>query len=271
MPPMYMPGHFPLDGPGRQPAHNFNWAQVRSPGQGVAAVMPLKPASERASGVLQRYGEDAPRYRGGTGTYLPTPKVQFRERQSRNYRGSYNSDRIDHNDKDGSWANSKQRNVERSYGRSQLEKSGVRPDRQMSDEGQGDRHRQPYRNDSYRREAGGPSSVQNSFESTNSMRNPVNMPSQQSAVSSGTSALSGSSMQPVVMVYSCDQSVNYSATDKPIEFGSFGAIPVDSSDIQRPPHEARANGFYEQRHAPYSGGSSRSSPDQPSPPRLRRS
>ncbi|XP_062201645.1 uncharacterized protein LOC133904152 [Phragmites australis] len=277
MPPMYMPGHFPLDGPGRQPAHNFNWAQVRSPGHGVTPVIPLQPASERASGVFQRYGEDAPRYRGGTGTYLPTPMVPFRERQSgsRNYRGSYNSDKIDHNDKEGSWANSKQRNVGRSFGRSQSKRSGIRSDRQTADEIQADRHWQPYRNDSYRQEDGGLPSVQNhSFGSTNSTRNPVNMaygvPSQPSTVSSGTSALSGSSMQPVVL-YSSDQSANYGATGKPIEFGSFGAIPVDSSDIQRPPHEVHANGFSEQRHVPYNGGSSRSSPDQPLPPRLRRS
>ncbi|XP_062204943.1 uncharacterized protein LOC133906989 isoform X2 [Phragmites australis] len=275
MPPMYLPGHFPLDGPGRQPAHTFNLGQVRSPGQGVAPVIPLQLASERDSGVFQRYGEDAPRYRGGTGTYLPTPKVPFRDRQSgsRNYRGSYKSDRIDQNDKEGSWANSKQRNVGRNYGRSQSEKSGVRPDRQTSDVSQADRHWQHYKNDSYRREASGPSSVQNhSFGSTNSTHNAVNMacgvPSQSYTVSSGTSASSGSSMQPVVMVYSCDQSVNYGATSKPIEFGSFGAIP---SDIKRSPHEVHANGFYEHRHVPYDGGSSRSSPDQLSPPRLRRS
>ncbi|XP_034573053.1 uncharacterized protein [Setaria viridis] len=272
MPPMYLPGHFPLNGPATQPAHRFNWAQVRSHGQGVVPVTPLQPTSERASGVFQRYGEDAPRYHGGTGTYLPTPKVPFKDRQSssRNYRGSYNSEQVDHNDKEGNWANSKQRNMGCSYGRGQSEKSGGRHDRQISDENQSERHWQPYRSDSYRREAGGSSSVQSqSFENTTSTHDPVNkaygVPSQSSTVASGTRA----STEPV-MVYSYDQSVDYGAPSKPIEFGSFGAIPLDSSEIQQA-HEVHTNGFYKQRHALYKGTSSRSSPDQPSMPHLRRS
>lgn len=32
IPPLYLPAHFPLDGPGRRAAHGFNWAQVRGPG-----------------------------------------------------------------------------------------------------------------------------------------------------------------------------------------------------------------------------------------------
>ena len=41
-------------------------------GQRVFPVMPVQPSTER-TGVLQHYGEDAPRYRGGTETYLPNP------------------------------------------------------------------------------------------------------------------------------------------------------------------------------------------------------
>jgi len=33
----------------------------------------LQPATERGTGVPRHYGEDAPRYHGGTGTYLPNP------------------------------------------------------------------------------------------------------------------------------------------------------------------------------------------------------
>jgi hypothetical protein len=73
MPPMYLPAHFLLDGPGRQPAHSLNWAQIRCPGQGVVLVMAVQPASERVSGVFQRYEEDAAQYRGGMETYLPIP------------------------------------------------------------------------------------------------------------------------------------------------------------------------------------------------------
>jgi hypothetical protein len=73
VPPMYLHGHAPWDGPGRPAAPNVNWAQMIGPGQRVFPVMPLQPAAERGTGVFQHYGEDAPRYRGGTGTYFPNP------------------------------------------------------------------------------------------------------------------------------------------------------------------------------------------------------
>jgi hypothetical protein len=71
VPPMYLQGHVPWDGPGRPAAPNVNWTQMVG-GQRVFPVMPVQPATER-TGVFQHYGEDAPRYRGGTGTYLPNP------------------------------------------------------------------------------------------------------------------------------------------------------------------------------------------------------
>jgi len=51
----------------------FNWTQMVPPGQRVFPVMPLQLATERGTGVPRHYGEDAPRYHGGTGTYLPNP------------------------------------------------------------------------------------------------------------------------------------------------------------------------------------------------------
>jgi hypothetical protein len=72
VPPGYMQGHAPWDGPGRPPSPNVNWAPMVGPGQRPFPVMPLQPASERITGVPPHYGEHAPRYRG-TGTYLPTP------------------------------------------------------------------------------------------------------------------------------------------------------------------------------------------------------
>ncbi|GJN08691.1 hypothetical protein PR202_ga26641 [Eleusine coracana subsp. coracana] len=70
---MYLQGHTPWDGPGRPVAPNVNWAQMVGPGQRVFPVMPVQPTTERPTGVLPRYGEDLPRYRAGTGTYLPNP------------------------------------------------------------------------------------------------------------------------------------------------------------------------------------------------------
>ncbi|PNT77928.1 hypothetical protein BRADI_1g70407v3 [Brachypodium distachyon] len=180
VPPAYLQGHAPWDGPGRPASPNVNWTPMVGPGQRVFPVMPIQPASERATGITQHYGEHAPRYRGGTGTYLPNPKVPFRDRErhssSRYYRGSYNSDRGDSSDKEGSWANSRQRNPGRTYGRSQSERSGLRSDRQTADESQFERQRRSHRNDSHRHEAGAQYLVQGqSFGSTNSNRRPGNM------------------------------------------------------------------------------------------------
>uniref|UniRef100_A0A0A9CVB0 PAP/OAS1 substrate-binding-related domain-containing protein n=1 Tax=Arundo donax TaxID=35708 RepID=A0A0A9CVB0_ARUDO len=278
VPPVYLQGHAPWDGPGRPAAPNVNWTQMVGPGQRAFPVMPLQPTTERATGVQQHYGEGATRYRGGTGTYLPNPKVQFRDRHSssRNYRGGYNSDRSDRNDKEGSWINSKQRNPNR-YGRSQSERSGMRSDRQTTDENQSDRQRRTYRNDSYRHEAGAQYLVQGqSFGSTNSMRRTGNIAhvvyAPPSTASNGAGALSGPPGPPFFMVCSYEPGVNHGASSsEPIEFGSLGPLPTsDGDDIPRPTRQIMPNGFHGQRHGPYRGGSSHSSPDQPSSPHPRR-
>ncbi|PWZ06672.1 hypothetical protein Zm00014a_016357 [Zea mays] len=277
VPPMYLQGHVPWDGPGRPAAPNVNWTQMVG-GQRVFPVMPVQPATER-TGVFQHYGEDAPRYRGGTGTYLPNPKVHFRDRHSnsRNYRGGYNGDRGDYNDKEGSWINSKQRNPNRGYGRSQSERSGMRSDRQVTDESRSDRQRRTYRNDSYRHEASSQYLVQGQpFGSTSSMRKPGNtvhgVYTPPSTYSNGTSALSGPPGPPFFMVYSYEQGSNHAASSsEPIEFGSLGPLPAaDGDDIPRSTRQVMPNGFYGQRRGRYRGGSSHSSPDQPSSPQPRR-
>ncbi|XP_066397978.1 uncharacterized protein [Miscanthus floridulus] len=277
VPPMYLQGHAPWDGPGRPAAPNVNWPQMVG-GQRVFPVMPVQPSTER-TGVLQHYGEDAPRYRGGTGTYLPNPKVPYRDRHSnsRNYRGGYNGDRGDYSDKEGSWINSKQRNPNCGYGRSQSERSGMRSDRQVTDESQSDRQRRTYRNDSYRHEASSQYLVQGQpFGSTSSMRKPGNTAhgvyAQPSMSSNGAGALSGPPGPPFFMVYSYEQGSNHGASSsEPIEFGSLGPLPAaDGDDIPRSTRQVMPNGFYGQRRGPYRGGSSHSSPDQPSSPQHRR-
>ncbi|TKV97508.1 hypothetical protein SEVIR_9G499250v4 [Setaria viridis] len=279
VPPMYLQGHAPWDGPGGPVAPNVNWTQMIGPGQRVLPVMPLQPAAERGTGVFQHYGEDAPRYRGGTGTYLPNPKVPFRDRHSnsRNYRGGYNGDRSDYSDKEGSWINSTQRNPNRSYGRSQSERSGMRSDRQANDESQSDRQRRTYRNDSYRHEASSQYLVQGqSFGCASSMRKPGNVAhgvyTPQSTASNGAGALSGPPGPPFFMMYSYEPGANHGpSTSEPIEFGSLGPLPAENGDdIPRSTRQVMPNGFYGQRRGPYRGGSSHSSPDQPSSPQPRR-
>ncbi|XP_025795301.1 uncharacterized protein LOC112875606 isoform X2 [Panicum hallii] len=278
VPQMYLQGHAAWDGPARRPAANVNWTQMVAPGQRLFPVIPLQQSTQRGTGVLHNYGEDAPRYRGGTGTYFPNP-VPFRDRHSnsRNYRGGYNGDRSDYSDKEGGWINSKQRNPNRSYGRSQSERSGMRSDRQANDESQPDRPRRTYRNDSYRHEASSQYLVQGqSFGSTSSTHKQGNIAHEvytpQSTASNGAGALSGPPGPPFFMVYSYEPGTNHGASSsEPIEFGSLGPLPAaDGDDIPRSTHQVMPNGFHGQRRGPYRGGSSHSSPDQPSSPQPRR-
>ncbi|KAG2564440.1 hypothetical protein PVAP13_7NG110957 [Panicum virgatum] len=275
VPQMYLQGHAAWDGPGRPPAANVNWTQMVPPGQRVFPVMPLQPATERGTGVPRHYGEDAPRYHGGTGTYLPNPKVPSRDwhSDSRNYRGGYSGDRSDYCDKEGSWINSKQQDPNRSYGCSQLARSGMRSDRQANDESHPHRPRRTYRNDLYRHEASSQYLVQGqSFGSTSSMRKQGNIEhavyTPQSTSSNGAGALSGPPGPPFSMVYSYEPGTNHGASSsEPIEFGSLGPLPAaDGDDIPRSALQVMQNGFYGPRYGPYSGGSSHSSPDQPSSP-----
>ncbi|KAL6645591.1 hypothetical protein ACP70R_017199 [Stipagrostis hirtigluma subsp. patula] len=270
VPPVYLQGHAPWDGPGRPASPNVNWTQMVGPGQRVFPVMPVQSAPERVTGALQHYGEDAPKFRGGTGTYFPNPKVQFRERysNSRNNRG-YSSDRSDHSDREGSWMNSKQRNPNRSDGRSPSDRSGMRSDRHSTEESShSDRQRRTYNNDPYRHEAGAQYHVQGqSFGYTNSMRKLGNIahgvyisPPTASNVARDSSGAFG---PPLFMMYPYEPDVNHGATSsEPVEFGSLGPLPTgDGGEISRPAHQVMPNGFYGQYH---------SSPDQPSSPRPRR-
>jgi hypothetical protein len=184
---------------------------------------------------------------------LLSQKVPFKDRysSSRNYRG-YSNDRSDHSDKDGSWINSKQRNPNRSYGRSQSERSGMRSDRHATDENQSDAQRRTYRNDSYRHELGAQYLVQGqSIGSTNSACKPANV-------------THGVYTPPSTCSY--EPGVNHGASSsEPIEFGSLGPLPTaEGDDIPRPTHQVMPNGFSGQKRGLYS------SPVQPSSPQPHR-
>ncbi|KAL5974185.1 hypothetical protein ACLOJK_030848 [Asimina triloba] len=73
VPPLYLQGHFPWDGPGRPASPNGDLVtQLMSYGPHIVPVTPFQPNSSRPTRAYQRYGE-VPRYRSGTGTYLPDP------------------------------------------------------------------------------------------------------------------------------------------------------------------------------------------------------
>lgn len=72
VPPVYVQGHFPWEGPGRPVSPNSNiFNQLVSCGPRLVPAAPLQPGSNGPPNVYQRYNDEIPRYRGGTGTYLP--------------------------------------------------------------------------------------------------------------------------------------------------------------------------------------------------------
>ncbi|XP_008785942.2 uncharacterized protein LOC103704448 [Phoenix dactylifera] len=150
VPPIYLQGHFPWDGPGRPLTANANiLTQIMSYGPCLVPVTPMQPGPHRTSDVFQHFGDEVPSYRGGTGTYLPNPKVSFRDRQSstRNHRGNYNYDRNDSADREGSWIYAKSRAANRSRGRTQAEKLSLRPDQFSTTDNRIDRPLDPHRHE----------------------------------------------------------------------------------------------------------------------------
>ncbi|OVA01945.1 Nucleotidyl transferase domain [Macleaya cordata] len=271
VPPVYLQGHFPWDGPGRPVSGNANLiTQLMGYGPRLVPVAPLQPGSSRPTGVYQRYGDEVPRYRGGTGTYLPNPKVSFRDRQSsgtKNHRGNHSYDRSDHlSDREGNWnINSKQRAAGRSHSRNQPEKPSPRSDRANK----------PW--DSYRHESfpsyqsqTGPFGSSNSTHngSTNVAYGMYPLP----AVGSNGGAPTGPSVPSVVMLYSYgDHNVGYGSPADQLEFGSLGPVHFSGmNEVSRLGEGGSTRGVYEQQR--FRGVSpARSSPDQPSSPQLQRS
>lgn len=75
VPPGYLQGRFPYENPGRPFPTNSNlYSQLMtSYGPRLVPVAPVQPVSSRSASVYQHYVDDLPRYRSGTGTYLPNP------------------------------------------------------------------------------------------------------------------------------------------------------------------------------------------------------
>lgn len=74
VPPVYLQGRLPWDGPGRPVSANMNlFSQLMSYGPRIVPVAPLQSVSNRPAAVYQCYVDEMPRYRSGTGTYLPNP------------------------------------------------------------------------------------------------------------------------------------------------------------------------------------------------------
>ncbi|XP_031112614.1 uncharacterized protein LOC116016477 isoform X2 [Ipomoea triloba] len=260
VPPMYLQGRFSWDGPGRPVSTNANvFTEFMSYGHHVP-IAPIQSVSDRPANMFQH---DMPRYRSGTGTYLPNhPKVSARDRNSSGTRrGNYNNERSDNGDREGNWnANSKPRGAGRGHNRNPNEKSNSRTDRFSSSENRADRPWNSYRNGSF-----------NSYPSQNG---PMHANSNQISGPNVTYGMypltsmnpmgASSNGPPVVMIYPFDHNAGYGSHGEQLEFGSLGPVGISGTNEQALLSEGgRPRGGFEQRR--FHG--QRSSPDQPSSPR----
>ncbi|XP_021748834.1 uncharacterized protein LOC110714598 isoform X2 [Chenopodium quinoa] len=268
-PPMYLQGCFPWDGPGRPLPANANLlSQLMSYGPRFVPVPPVQPVSSRPPVVYQHYADELPRYRSGTGTYLPNP-ASVRDRHSSGARrNSYNYDRSDHSDREGNWNAAKARAAGRSHNRSQAEKSRV--DRLPANESRADRPWSTYRHDhipSYQAQNGPslPSSSQSS--SVNVAYGMYQMPGMNP---SGVTSY-GSSIPSVVMLYPYDNNSGYVSPGEQLEFGSLGPMSVvGTNDATQPIDGTRFRRAFEDQRF-HRSSTQQSSPDQPSSPHFQRS
>lgn len=245
VPPMYLQGRLPWDGPGRPLSPNVNiLSQLMNYGPHFLPVAPLQSVSNRPSTVYQRYADELPRYCSGTGTYLPKASVRDRH-SSGTRRNNYNYDRSDHGDREGNWNTAKSRAAAgRSHNRSQADKSRV--DRLTANENRASDR--PWM--TYRHEPLPPYQSQNG---------PVRPGSSQIG-----SASVAYGMYPVVYPY--DQNSGYVSPGEQLEFGSLGPVGVVSTaDASQPADAARVRVPFENQRFRRSSAQE-SSPDQPSSP-----
>ncbi|KAL2964813.1 hypothetical protein AAZX31_16G024200 [Glycine max] len=271
VPPVYLQSRYPWDGPGRPISGNMNiFSQLMNYGPRLVPVAPLQSVSNRPANIYQRYVDDMPRYRSGTGTYLPNPKVSARDRHSTNTRrGNYNYDRSDHHgDREGNWnTNSKLRGTGRGHNRNQNEKPNSKTERLSSSESRAERSWGSHRHDNFIPHQNGPVGS-NSLQS-----NPSNVAYGMYPIPamnpSGFSS-NGPTMPSVVMFYPYDHNTGYGSPAEQLEFGTLGPMGFSGvNELSQANEGTQSSGAHEDQR--FRGGhSQRSSPDQPSSPHVSR-
>ncbi|KAH7864407.1 hypothetical protein Vadar_029284 [Vaccinium darrowii] len=245
VPPMYLQGRVPWDGPGRPVSANTNGlTQIMGYGHRLIPVAPLQPVPNRPPNVYQQHADEIPRYRSGTGTYLPNPKVSVRDRNSSGARrGNYHNDRSDnHGEREGKWNNnSKSRAAGRHHSRNQTEKSSSRLQSHSQN---------------------GP------LHSDSSQSAPPNMAYsmyQLPVMNAGGISSNGHTLPSVVMLYPFDHNTSYSSHAEQLEFGSLGPVGFTGTNERQLSEGSQAK---EQRF--HRASVQRSSPDQPCSPHFPR-
>ncbi|KAF8032457.1 hypothetical protein BT93_D1390 [Corymbia citriodora subsp. variegata] len=262
--PIYWPGRFSLDGAGRPVSANTN---AFSYGPHLIPVSPVQPISNGPASIY--HTDEMPRYRSGTGTYLPNP-VSARERHSSNTRrGNYSYDRGDHHaDREGNWNVSSKSRPSRNHIRNQSEKSNSRLDRVAAGDGQSERPWSSYRHGSF------PSyhSQSSTMRTTTTQGSPANVAYGMYpplAMNPSIVSSNGPTLPPVMMFCPYDHNAAYAPSSEQLEFGSIGTVGFSGMNEASQLNEGHSSSIMEEQRFHGAPGS-RTSPDQPSSPHLRR-
>ncbi|CAN8267863.1 unnamed protein product [Cochlearia groenlandica] len=258
VPPAYLQGRLPWDGPGRPLGYTNVMNQFMTYGPRVVPVAPLQPVSTRPPNIYPHYANEAPRYRGGTGTYFPNPKISPREQRPTTgmRRGSYGHDRNNehHNDREGNWnAGTKSRGSGRSHNNNRNQANNNKPSsrQERSDRNWGS---------SYRHESSSYSSQNGRIRSNTSQDAYGSM----YRVQPGMKQNSGISTEepPVMMVYPPHDHHSNNVYNPPSEYLDYGHAGVAGEAGQ---HRNDGGAFEDQTRF-----RRMSSPDDPSSPRFPR-
>ncbi|XP_051119825.1 uncharacterized protein LOC127243635 isoform X2 [Andrographis paniculata] len=266
VPPVYVQGRIPFDNFGRGLPSNSNIvSQIMASYGHQLPVSPLQSVPSRNSNVYQSFMDEMPRYRGGTGTYLPNPKVSVRERHSSgNRRGYYTHDRTDSlGDREGNWSISKPRSAARS--RSQTDKMNSRTEGSAHSEVRGDHSWSSQGQNSI------PSSQsQNgSLHSSSSQNNPRSVAHMYSLAVANPGGVPNGSAPPIVMLYPFGHNAAYVFHSDQLEFGSLGPLGFQGVNPQLQLHDGTQTRAFE-HHRSHGNFGHRTSRDQPSSPRPER-
>ncbi|KAK4786991.1 hypothetical protein SAY86_010824 [Trapa natans] len=230
LPPVYLQGRVPWDGyPARPLSGNMNFSQLVSYGSPhIVPVAPFQPVSNGPSSIY--HVDEMPRYRSGTGTYLPNHNVPVWERHSSNTRrANYGFDRSDnYSERESNWnAGQKSRTSGRGYNRNQVDKPSPRRERGASHDSQSERPwSSSHRHNSYHHPQNSPvwSSATQGGPSNVAQYGMGRTP----AVNSNIVSSNGPSFQPVVMLYSYNHNHGHlhpgSLAAEQFEFGSLGSV-----------------------------------------------
>ncbi|KAM7275019.1 hypothetical protein ACFE04_016885 [Oxalis oulophora] len=244
VPPGYLQGRFPWDGPGRPLSGNMNlFTQLMSYVPQLVPVGPPQSVSSRPVNVYQHFADEIPRHRSGTGTYLPNPKTTVRDRHANSRRGNYNNsyERNDHHS--GRESNSSPKPRPSWRNRNQAEKLNSRTDRSNERSWSSNRH------DTY------PTTYQ-SRAPNDVAYGMYPLP----AMNANGGSSNGPTISSSVMFYPYDQNAGYGSVEQP-EFGNMG--PMSFVGVNETSHSQLS----EESHSNFHGGTQhRSSSDQPPSP-----